>query len=81
MDCRNQILIKHRYDANTPSANSSATSLARPVYTHAPGLVSIKELAPCLALLHATGFHVTKDAPNCFRAGINVPVFAARIAQ
>jgi hypothetical protein len=73
--------MKYRYDANTPSANSSATSLVLPVYTHAPGLVSIEEPAPCLARLHATGFHVTKDAPSFFRAGINALVFAARIAQ
>jgi hypothetical protein len=81
MNRHNQTLIKHRYDANTPSANSSATSLARLVYIHALGLVSIEEPAPCLALLHATGFHVTRDALKYFRAAINVLVSAARIAQ
>jgi hypothetical protein len=81
MDRHNQILIKHRYDANTPSANSSATSPARPVYIHALGLVGTEEPAPCLALLHATGFHATRDAINYFLAAINALVSVARIVR
>lgn len=54
-------------------------SHARLALRNAPGLVSIKLAARCLALLRAIGFLAMRDAPSSCHAVISVRVFAAKV--